>query len=79
MLNKDGYPSLEQVKSNFPEKSVIVKPKAIIEYYEKIPCNPCETSCPFKAITIGPTSMRFPGSIMIFAPAVASVFIVAPD
>lgn len=60
MLNKDGYLSLEQVKSNFPEKSVLVKPKAIIECYEKIPCNPCETSCPFKAITIGPDINEIP-------------------
>jgi Pyruvate/2-oxoacid:ferredoxin oxidoreductase delta subunit len=53
MLNNDGIPTPEQVKNRFPEDGVLIKPKAIIECYEKIPCNPCETSCPFKAITIG--------------------------
>jgi len=60
MLNKDGYPTIEEVKSRFPEDAVLIKPKAIIECYEKIPCNPCETSCPFKAITIGPDINEIP-------------------
>jgi Fe-S-cluster-containing hydrogenase component 2 len=53
MLNKTGVPTKQQVLSRFPEKSVLVKPKAIIECYEDIPCNPCSTSCPFDAIHIG--------------------------
>lgn len=53
MLNQYGYPSPEQVESKFPSLEILVKPKAIVECYEKIPCNPCSTSCPFKAITIG--------------------------
>ncbi|MFA5290437.1 MAG: 4Fe-4S dicluster domain-containing protein [Candidatus Izemoplasmatales bacterium] len=53
MLKRLGYPSLEQVKSCFPQQDVLLKPKAIIECYEAIPCNPCETSCPVHAITIG--------------------------
>ena len=53
MLKKDGVASLEQVISCFPERKYLVKPKAIIECYEKIPCNPCSTSCPFDAIHIG--------------------------
>jgi Fe-S-cluster-containing hydrogenase component 2 len=53
MLNKTGVPTLEQIKSRFPEKSNLVRPKAITECYEEIPCNPCSTSCPFEAIYIG--------------------------
>lgn len=53
MLKTNGVPSKEQVLSKFPSDEVLVRPKAITECYEKIPCNPCSTSCPFDAITIG--------------------------
>lgn len=53
MLNKTGVPNLEQIKSRFPSKKYLKKAKAITECYEEIPCNPCSTSCPFEAITIG--------------------------
>ena len=53
MLDKSGVPTPEQIMSVFPDKKDLVKPHAIIECYEEIPCNPCETSCAFKAITIG--------------------------
>ena len=53
MLNQTGIPSKEQVDSRFPEKKALLKPKAILECYEDIPCNPCQTSCPFEAIMIG--------------------------
>lgn len=53
MLNKDGVASFKQIKSRFPKREVLIKPKAITECYEEIPCNPCSTSCPFNAITIG--------------------------
>ena len=52
MIEKTGVPSLKQVKQEFPEKVVLKKPKAIIECYKEIPCNPCHTSCPFDAIFI---------------------------
>lgn len=52
-LNKTGVPSLDLLKTRFPEKEYLVKHKAITECYEEIPCNPCSTSCPFNAITIG--------------------------
>lgn len=55
MLNKTGVPTLEQIQSRFFDRAVLVKPKAILECYEDIPCNPCATSCPFQAIEIGPT------------------------
>lgn len=54
MFDSTGVATRDMVMTRFPEKIVLVKPKAIIECYEEIPCNPCETSCPFKAITIGP-------------------------
>jgi len=53
MIKETGYPTLEQVKSKFPKEKVLNRPKAIIECYHEIPCNPCETSCKFDAITIG--------------------------
>lgn len=53
MLKTKGYASPEQVKSVFPELGILIKPKAILECYQEIPCNPCSTSCPFGAISIG--------------------------
>lgn len=53
LIKVKGYPSPKEVKMKFPEEAVLMKPKAIIECYQEIPCNPCETSCPFEAITIG--------------------------
>lgn len=60
MLDKTGVPTLDQIKSRFPAEAVLLKPKAILECYEDIPCNPCETSCPFHAITIGPDINKQP-------------------
>ncbi|MDD5183272.1 MAG: 4Fe-4S binding protein [Bacilli bacterium] len=60
MLEKKGFPTKEQIQSCFPEKTVILNPKAIIECYEKIPCNPCSTSCPFNAIYIGDDINQIP-------------------
>lgn len=34
--------------------------KADIHCMEPIPCNPCETSCPFQAITVGPDITALP-------------------
>lgn len=53
MLNKDGVASPEQIVSLFPDKQQLIKPKAILECFEEIPCNPCSTSCPVNAIEIG--------------------------
>ena len=53
MLNKNGVPSIDLVKSRFPEETQLIKMLAVTECYEEIPCNPCSTSCPFDAITIG--------------------------
>jgi len=53
MLNTNGVPDKVLILSRFPEKELLLKPKAITECYEEIPCNPCSTSCPFDAIYIG--------------------------
>lgn len=53
MLEKDGVPSVELLKSRFPKKEQLIRPLAVTECYEAIPCNPCSTSCPFGAIHIG--------------------------
>ncbi|MEC9485278.1 MAG: 4Fe-4S binding protein [Candidatus Izemoplasma sp.] len=53
MLNKTGVPEKSLILSRFPDNVNLGKPKAITECYEPIPCNPCETSCPFDAITVG--------------------------
>lgn len=60
MLNQTGIPTLEQVLSRFPNNKSLVKAKAVIECYEDIPCNPCETSCPVDAIFIGPNINKQP-------------------
>jgi ferredoxin len=53
VLNQTGIPTLNQIKSKRPSENQLIKAKAITECFEAIPCNPCETSCPFGAITIG--------------------------
>lgn len=52
MFEKTGVPTLEMVQKEFPALNVLEKPKAIIECYKEIPCNPCATVCPFDAIFI---------------------------
>ena len=54
MFEKTGIASEEMVRSKFPPINRINKgPVAVVECYQKIPCNPCETSCPAGAISIG--------------------------
>ena len=45
------YPSEERMKKG---------PVAVCECVEEIPCNPCESSCPFHAITIGENISQLP-------------------
>ncbi len=53
MINKTGIPTKDLILSRFFDSKILAKPKAILECYEDIPCNPCSTSCPFDAIYIG--------------------------
>lgn len=51
MLKETGIPTLEDIKSVFPDEERINKgPVAVIECYQRIPCNPCATSCNRNAI-----------------------------
>lgn len=51
-----GTPSIEELKRTpcFPgDERLRQGPVAVIECVEEIPCNPCETACPRKAIAVG--------------------------
>lgn len=51
MLEQTGIASEEQVFNSFPPINRLEKgPVAIIECFQKIPCNPCATSCNKQAI-----------------------------
>jgi len=53
MLKTTGVPSDEQIKSAYPKEARRKKgPYAVIECFQDIPCNPCQTSCPKKAIAL---------------------------
>ncbi len=55
-VKKVGAPSLQELERTpcFPSREQMMKgPVAVIECVEEIPCNPCETSCPHGAITVG--------------------------
>ena len=60
MIKRTGVPTKEQIKGKFPSLEQLTKPKAIIECYQEIPCNPCSTSCPVGAITIGEDINQIP-------------------
>ena len=54
MFEKTGVASREMVMTKFPPIERINRgPVAVVECYQKIPCNPCQTACPFGAIAIG--------------------------
>jgi len=62
-LKITGACSLEELKASpayrLPGKDVS-RPVAVIECIEGIPCNPCETSCPHGAITVGEEITNLP-------------------
>ena len=54
MFEKTGIASRDMVMTKFPPVERINKgPVAVVECYQKIPCNPCQTACPVGAIKIG--------------------------
>lgn len=62
-LKKVGAPSMEELQSSpgYPRKEDFLKgPIAVIECVEEIPCNPCETSCPKGAISVGQPITNLP-------------------
>lgn len=61
MLKKTGYQDKQIVKDLFPPLDRLKEGrKAFIECYQKIPCNPCTTSCPHDAITIDGDIINLP-------------------
>lgn len=53
-LKSSGIADRTDVDSVWPSEERLQKgPVAIVECFQEIPCNPCETSCPRKAITVG--------------------------
>ena len=49
-----GVPTPEMIAEKFPPIARIRRGRvALAECYRRIPCNPCETACPNKAITVG--------------------------
>lgn len=54
MLINDGIPTKEDILKVLPSKERLAKgPVAMIECFQKIPCNPCIKACPKEAITMG--------------------------
>lgn len=62
-LKVDGAPTLEELRASpgyvFPGEDR-ARPAVVIECIEGIPCDPCETSCPFGAITVGEEITNLP-------------------
>ena len=53
-LKSSGIADREDIDSVWPSEERLSKgPVVIVECFQEIPCNPCETSCPRKAITVG--------------------------
>lgn len=51
MLEQTGIASKEQVENSFPSMERLEQgPVAVIECFQRIPCNPCATSCKRGAI-----------------------------
>ena len=62
-LKTHGYPSLEELREAgcLPGWEELEKQACVcIECLEEIPCNPCETSCPAGAITVGTPITKLP-------------------
>ncbi|MFA6504988.1 MAG: 4Fe-4S binding protein [Treponemataceae bacterium] len=62
-LKIDGAPSLEELKAvnMLPSVEELTKKACVcIECIEEIPCNPCETSCPQEALTVGSPITNLP-------------------
>ena len=53
-LKSTGLADAADIQSTWPSEERLKKgPVAVVECFQEIPCNPCETSCPQKAIVVG--------------------------
>lgn len=53
-LKSSGIADKADVQSCWPSEERLKQgPVVIVECFQEIPCNPCETSCPRKAIVVG--------------------------
>jgi len=61
-IEKDGIVRWEDVQGcpGCPTKPRADRPVAVVECLQEIPCNPCETSCPFGAIKVGDPITNLP-------------------
>ena len=55
-----GVPSQENIDEKLPDVQRRLKPYAVIECFQEIPCNPCVASCPFGAIYIPKDDINCP-------------------
>lgn len=58
-----GVPSLQELRQcpGYPGDEALLRgPKAVIECFQEIPCNPCEKACPRGAITVGKPITNLP-------------------
>ena len=54
------YEELSEIQTLPTEARYEKGPVAVIECVQAIPCNPCETACPFHAITVGDPIIQLP-------------------
>ena len=55
MLEQTGIPTASEVNAVLPSPGRLTQgPIAIVECFQRIPCNPCADGCPQGAISIGP-------------------------
>ena len=62
-LKIEGAPSIQEINESPGYRlpgADITRPVPVIECIEEIPCNPCETSCPKGAITVGDEITNLP-------------------
>lgn len=60
MFDKKYFEKIKKTPGYPSEARLNQGPVAVIECLEEIPCNPCETVCPKKAITVGEPITNLP-------------------
>ncbi len=53
-IEQTGIPEAEMIREKFAAPERLKKGRvAVVECYQRIPCNPCQSACPKQAIRIG--------------------------